>query len=672
MLARARVIGLLLSALFWCVATASAQQAPEIGTGWSDFAVQGDFGSSVRFLDTHGNGEVFRSLLDLRKGLGLSDFDLFGRSCTGNNPWADQFSFTLSGIGNDPFPTGQLTVHKTGVYDLRVNFRQSYFTWGEDDMAAIAGGFHGLTPNHAYSTVRKVGHVNLAVHLTRRLRLRFLYDSSLRSGWDETTRSLDFYGAPGSWGFYARGNPFLMSAPLDESDQRVRAGIEDSYRSWNVRVMLGFDRYEEAINGVNLQSPELSINVDDPTTRNQPLSHASWVEAIQRSSPLLETSYSGDLFPELRWHGSYLIYHYTGPAALDMEFNGLASVLPSGANPRPYSVALSSRANLSSPEQIATQGLDWQMLPWVEFLADYRYSRIDTTAVAAETSLFDTTTPYSDTQTNEWRMGQQQLDLSLLLNPWPSVQIRPGVRLMKDDIEFLSQGVADQTLTHRIKTAWPILGLDYHPVSWLAIHGAVQTVTVGTPYTALNPHTDESTYWTVRVSPLDSLMFSDTINARNATLLENVGFHDRARGNAAQLTYEFSQRFSLFGGFSYRQNDLHANVVFIRGTPPLNQTAFDRTINRVLMAGIHAEPIKHLDLEFSGNYVRLTGLGGVTGEVPAYGPERYPYATGRVRYTVPGYGSFTVDLQRVYYIEELIPLNNFGANILTIKWSRAF
>ncbi len=130
MLSRSRVIGMLLPAFFWCVVMASAQQTPETGTGWSDFAVQGDVGTSVRFLDTHGNGEVFRSLLELRKGLGLSDFDLFGRSRTGNNPWADQFSLTLSGIGNDPFPTGQLTAHKTGVYDLRVKFRHSFFTWG--------------------------------------------------------------------------------------------------------------------------------------------------------------------------------------------------------------------------------------------------------------------------------------------------------------------------------------------------------------------------------------------------------------------------------------------------------------------------------------------------------------------------------------------------------------
>jgi hypothetical protein len=32
----------------------------------------------------------------------------------------------------------------------------------------------------------------------------------------------------------------------------------------------------------------------------------------------------------------------------------------------------------------------------------------------------------------------------------------------------------------------------------------------------------------------------------------------------------------------------------------------------------------------------------------------------------------SVDLQRTYYIEQIVTGNNFSANLLTIRWSREF
>jgi hypothetical protein len=39
---------------------------------------------------------------------------------------------------------------------------------------------------------------------------------------------------------------------------------------------------------------------------------------------------------------------------------------------------------------------------------------------------------------------------------------------------------------------------------------------------------------------------------------------------------------------------------------------------------------------------------------------------------VPKAGRFAVDLQRTYYIEDIVTVNNFSANLLTIRWTKSF
>jgi len=61
----------------------------------------------------------------LQKGFRLQDFNMFGESEPGVNPFADTYSLSASGLGGDSFPTAQLTVSKNKLYDFRVNWRQS-------------------------------------------------------------------------------------------------------------------------------------------------------------------------------------------------------------------------------------------------------------------------------------------------------------------------------------------------------------------------------------------------------------------------------------------------------------------------------------------------------------------------------------------------------------------
>jgi hypothetical protein len=87
---------------------------------------------------------------------------------------------------------------------------------------------------------------------------------------------------------------------------------------------------------------------------------------------------------------------------------------------------------------------------------------------------------------------------------------------------------------------------------------------------------------------------------------------------------------------------------------------------------VNAGPIKHLSLSLAGNYVRVNGQGIVLGQTPLYGPMRFPYASGSLAYDTGKTGKLAVQLQRTYYIEQIVPGNNFGAKILLLSWTRSF
>ena len=98
----------------------------------------------------------------------------------------------------------------------------------------------------------------------------------------------------------------------------------------------------------------------------------------------------------------------------------------------------------------------------------------------------------------------------------------------------------------------------------------------------------------------------------------------------------------------------------------------DQAINRVWQAGLAAQPCKYFGIRFTGNFERTTGLGQEGGVNPVYGPLTWPMGTGTVYFNIPKAGTLSVDLQRSYYIQQIVTANNFSSNILMIRWTRDF
>ena len=132
-------------------------------------------------------------------------------------------------------------------------------------------------------------------------------------------------------------------------------------------------------------------------------------------------------------------------------------------------------------------------------------------------------------------------------------------------------------------------------------------------------------------------------------------------------------RFTVFEGFSYDRL-LAANFVnFLRGTARLRNVSLrDQAVERLWHAGLRALPVPRLGVSFSGTFIQATRVEEIAGEAPIYGPMTFPYASGSLWYDFFKLGRLTAQLQRTYYMEEIVTRNNFSANISMIAWTRSF
>jgi len=673
--------------LLLCGRALLAQDSTETPLNFGGFTTQGSATVGYRFDDVKGYLPMYEQLFNLRSGFRLLDFNMFGEAQKEANPFADSYSLSMTGLGGEPFETGQLAVSKTGLYDFRANWRQSYYYWNQNDnvvlpIAAVGTGLStGLTDNHDWGTVRKFGSADFTLHATNNLRFNFNYYHTTDSGPTFTTESLDFFDSPGYWGSFARANPYYLYAPIDDNTNRFTGGIDYTLRSWTFHYNLGYQVFSEFLSLNNVASPQLSINPITSST-NEPLTNLSQSEYRRLTTPISEFSYTGKPLKNFEWRGGYVYYRYQGPATLDQSYNGIAP--NSSGTLEPYSVSQTARATVTEPDNILYQSFTYKARDWWDIIVDYRYSRFSTNTLGSFGSLFGITgsptptapittitTPASGTDSFVWRDGLSDFDFSMLFTPIPSLTLRPGIRLLKADVESLENGVADPATTLRTKTAWPELSFGYQPSKVFSIRGDFHTFNNGSSYTAITPRTEVGGHLIFRYQPVAKVTLEDDLNLANDKLID-ASFQDNVHSNTTTLSYALNDRFSIFGGFTYDSMFAAGDIVYVRGTPPLNDFLRDQEVDRVIQAGVEAKPCKYFGLRLTGNFDRSTGLGEISGEPPAYGPLTWPLATGTVYWDIPKAGRLSVDLQRTYYIEQIVTGNNFSANLLTIRWTRDF
>jgi hypothetical protein len=672
-----------------------------------NFDTQGSATFGYRFTNVTGSQNKYRELFNLREGARLMDFSLFGHAAPGASRFADRYSFTMSGMGGDPYPMTQLTVSKDKLYELRVNFRQAYYQWNRDDTVALptalststTGFDRGLSANHDWATVRRFGDVSFLLHATNNLRFGFEYHRNTRDGLTYTTRSLEYTGSPSSWGSFARGVPYYVVAPVNEVSNRVTGSIDYSYRDWNFHYRLGYQTFEQNITANNLDWPDMgtSINVDltgtvngvpdTPVAPNMP-ALISFQDSRRLKTPVSEFSYDGKVNDWLDIRGGYIFYRYSGPVSRDALYSGIYGTNNSLTLYAPFTVQESDRAMVTDPNHVIDQGFTVRLRDWWRFLVDYRYSRIATeSGDGLFQSVFNGGVLEPEIGQERWKVGTHTLNLNMEFIPTPQLIIRPGIRLMKEDVVGLvlneaGELEADDVHTRRIKTAWPTLSVYYKPSRMFSVRGDIQDIVTGTSYTRITPHTDVGSRIVFRFQPSDKLSVEDNLTVRNRKL-SSAEFQNNIRSNGITVTYAFTDRISAFGGFSYDTYLAKGYTEFIRGsgcgnpdgTPPgvpCRYDLLDSYINRIWQGGLAVRAPKYVGANVSGNFVRTTGVSLISGEPPISGPRTFPMITGTLWAEYPRIGRLSIDLQRTYYIERLVTADNFQANVVMVRWTTDF
>jgi hypothetical protein len=456
---------------------------------------------------------------------------------------------------------------------------------------------------------------------------------------------------------------------LSEHGNLVSGGVDYTLDNWSFHYTAGYQIFDQSLNW-NVNTPERSINIDSTANRLEFLNHGSWIENRNLNSPFSEFSYNGQVIPRLTLRGSFLVFRYSGPASVDAAFAGTVRANTAGTLVTPYNISLSTHGQVSEPDYIIDQGFSLRLRDWATVHGDYRYNRFTEDNTFLQHSN-DGTTVFDGTVKEQWRQGLHQADLMLELTPIRSLVIRPGIRFIKRDTAALDDGVVDPVRSERLKAVWPIGSVAYVPLRNFSIRADLQSVTNGQSYTRITPHTDISTRWVVRYQPFSKLSIEDSFTIRNSRLVD-ASFQNRVRANAFTVSWSWNDKLSTFAGFSYDSFLATASVTFLRGTPPINTTWRDQTVNRVWQAGFSTRPMRHLGFDFAGNFVRSTGVGEITGELPAAGPVSFPMATGTMYYEIPRIGKVAVDLQRTYYFEEIVRGNDFSANLITLRWNRTY
>src|SRR5688572_26532689 len=256
-----RILSTIASLLLGLQAVEARQTTP------AEHQTHGSVTAGYRFTDVTGRKQKFSELFGLRDGFRLHDFNVYGNAADAN-PFFDSYSLNATGLGGEPFAGGQFKLAKDRLYDLRLNYRQSYYYWNRDDSAAHPTGLRGLTSNHDWATVRKFGSANLTMYASESLRFSFEYYRTGREGMTLTTRTLDYFGAPSTWAGFLRANPFVVEAPLHELTNRFTGGFSYSRKDWNLFYKTGYQTYVENFTMDNIAPGQRSINVDEAATAN--------------------------------------------------------------------------------------------------------------------------------------------------------------------------------------------------------------------------------------------------------------------------------------------------------------------------------------------------------------------------------------------------------------------
>jgi hypothetical protein len=658
-------------------ASAYAQDQPAAATA-APMTAHGSVDVGYRWRDVDGNEDTYRQLYDLSDGLRLFGVDLRASGGTAPDRMFDVLTFNASAVG-DPFPSLNARVKRGNAYDVRVNWRQiSFFDVAPRTPASIDDfDTSAVTDRHSWNTDRSIGNVALTLTPKPRLQVTFGYDRVRRDGAIGTTRAVDFIGSPATWGSFARANPFPLTAPHDDTSQRFTGGVSFGRDRWTVHYKAGYQQYDEALALDPLTGPIRSINIADAATANERLQAVSWNQTRKLTTPSSELAFVVRPAPQFEWRGEYLFYRASGPYSIAGAFAGTARTTATAFFP--YNVTVDAEGDGKAPTHVFGQGFSYRPSNYWGLDFDYRFSSMSSEMDSTVSSLLTGYPPAdaapaaaNESLTTAWDVTLHTVRITGLLQPRSNLTIRPGLRFTGRDVVMTEDDIADPATTRDDTTWTPEISVSYRPRTWVAFRGAFRSTSNDPAYTRMSPSERTVGHIGVTLDPMEGLTVGAAFD-RNAATLDTAGFSSRIHGGSVQASYAFNDRVTTFGSFDYRKLRATGDTTFLRGTAPIeNIVMIDDETDKVWQGGLTLRVVAGLELTASGIYDRVTGADLITGEPPLYGPVSFPSGTISASYEVPRFGRVAFDVQRSHYYQDLLPLNDFKAQILTVRFTRGF
>ncbi len=381
------------------------------------------------------------------------------------------------------------------MYDLRVNYRQSYYYWDQNDNALLPNGLHGLTTNHNWATVRRFGSLNFLLHATNNLRFRFEYGRNAQRRNHIYHTSAGLLRRTRQLGDVPSRQSILRDWPCKRDSNRIAGGVDYTVRDWTIHYTVGYQTFDQAFNWTN-PVPERSININSTANVNELLANGNWTEIRRLNTPSSELFFNGKVTSETDLARRFPLLPLQRPVHDRCSYNGTAR-----ANTSERRRALRDFAQLQGtghePNYVLDQGFTFKLKEWWNFDADYRFNRFTESGTANFWS--DPFQRHQRDHNSAMARESQPTGSANGVHSAPGLVISPGVRLMKRDVVAIDDGQVDPGRTLRTKTAWPIGSLFYQPWKNFSIRGDFQSITNNTSYTRITPHTDVGTRWVFRL-----------------------------------------------------------------------------------------------------------------------------------------------------------------------------
>ena len=95
------------------------------------------------------------------------------------------------------------------------------------------------------------------------------------------------------------------TAPINQNANRIAGRVDYTRSGWNLHYRIGYQLFDDSVDGQNLVANQRSVNTNDPATASELLGSASWVDSRKLTTSISEFTYDGKINRRLELHGGY-------------------------------------------------------------------------------------------------------------------------------------------------------------------------------------------------------------------------------------------------------------------------------------------------------------------------------------------------------------------------------